>query len=309
MAGMRQVVEPPSFTPSPFGLLTTVEFPTVEGVHWQNGITYAPLCSQSDGTLGDTTYDACLAVTGAGSPPPAAALTGNVSRVIRGATSFVVYAEFDCATVGNEQAQAEAEKAMSMAETSQVENAFWTGLAGGQQVVYPHLAANAQVLDAGGVLLQTAAVNVTGAGAGGVVGDLLNIETALGLLEGALANCYGGIGVIHVPEMLVPTMDAWGIIRSVGPVMKTLNGNKVAVGAGYPGTAPDGATRGGNTTWMYATGNVIAFRSNVRVRAQGAAALDRATNTIKMIAERTYVLGWDCCHFAVNTALGVPRGT
>jgi hypothetical protein len=310
---MRQVIEPPTFTPTPFGLLTTVEWTPVTNDYWQNGVTYQPMCDTSGTSLGSTTYDECLAVTGAGGPPPPpASLSGTISTDPRGATVFTVFAEFDCASVGNAQAQTIAERALSMAEPWQVERAFWTGVAGDQKIVYPHLAANAEVLDSGGITLQTAAVNVgaTGTGSPFVTGDLPNIETAIGLLEGALANCYGGVGVIHVPQMIVPTMDAWNIIRAQGPVMRTLNGNKVAVGEGYPGTSPTGAARTGNSCWIYATGNVFAIRSEIRVRApQGAPSLDRSTNTMKMIAERTYVLGWDCCHFAVQAALGVPRGT
>lgn len=314
MAGLRQVVDPPSFSPIPFGLLTTVEFPNIDGAHWQNGITYQPLCSSSVTGVGASTYDpSCIAVTGAGSPGPPSppALASNFSQAPRGATSFVVYAEFDCATVGNEQAQQAAERALAMAEPWQVEHAFWTGLAGGQAgaqtVVFPHLAANAQVLDANGILLQTQAINVTGVGSIGVTGDTTNITTALGLLEGALANCYDGVGVIHVPQLAVPSIG--GLINS-GPQMKTKNGNLVAIGAGYPGTGPDGSVRAGNTVWLYATGNVFGFRSAIRVRApQGASSINRSTNTISMIAERTYVLGWDCCHFAVQAALGAPKGT
>lgn len=311
MANFRQIVDPPSFTPLPFGLWTVVETPPLPD-HWQQGITYEPMCGISVTGVGALTYDECIVVSGAGgglvAPPD---FTNNMTQSPRGAQPFTTYAEFDCATVGLQNAQVLAERALAMVEPWQVERAFWTGLAGGQTVVFPHLAANAQVLDATGILLQSAAVQVTGASSVGVSGDLYNIETALGLLEAALANCYDGVGVIHVPQLLLPTLDAWGVIRQQGAVMKTLNGNKVAVGAGYPGTGPDGASRLGNMCWMYATGNVFGFRSDVRVRAPdtSAASLDRSTNTRKMIAERTYVLGWDCCHFAVQTALGVPRGT
>jgi hypothetical protein len=288
-----------------------MEMPTPQPTHWAQGVTYSPMCGAN--TLGGLIYDECLVVTGVGGapPPPTDMTTNQVQSSPRGAQPFTTFVEFDCSTVGNETAQASAEQALAMAEPWQVERAFWSGLAGGQPVVYPHLAANAQLVDATGILLQTAAVNVTGASSVGVVGDLINVETALGLLEQALGNCYNGVGVIHVPELLLPTMDAWGIVRQQGPIMKTLNGNKVAVGAGYPGTGPDGSARAGNTCWMYATGNVFGYRSDVRVRAPGNAAssLDRATNTRRMIAERTYVIGWDCCHFAVQTALGVPRGT
>jgi hypothetical protein len=311
VANFRQVVDPPSFTPLGFGLLSAMEMPTPQPTHWAQGITYSPTCGGN--TLGNLTYDECLVVTGVGGGPPSPPdlVTSNVTSSPRGATPFTAYVEFDCATVGNEDAQKTATQALAMTEPWQVERAFWSGLAAGQPVVYPHLAAGAQLLDTTGIVLQTAAVNVTGASSVGVVGDLINVETALGLLEQAMGNCYNGVGVIHVPELLLPTMDAWGIVRQQGPIMKTLNGNKVAVGAGYPGTGPDGSPRAGNTCWMYATGNVFGYRSDVRVRAPGnvASSLDRTTNTRRMIAERTYVIGWDCCHFAVQAELGVPRGT
>jgi hypothetical protein len=274
------------------------------------GITYQSLCDSGgpSGHLGASTYAAgCIAVTGTGSPPSPANLANTVSSVTRGATSFVVYSEFDCAPVGNQQAQATAERALSVAEPWQVENAFWTGQAGGQQVVFPHLAANAVVRDSDGVLLQPSAVNVTG-----VSGDLLNAATALGLIESAMGDCYGGVGVIHVPDILLPTLDAWDLIKRTGnsPTLYTANGNKVAVGIGFQGTGPDGSNRSGNACWMYGTGNVFGYRSQVRVRApQGAQAMDRAVNTMRMIAERTYVLGWDCCLFAAQVSLGVPKGT
>lgn len=312
MGNLRQLVDPPSFTPTPFGLLTCIEQPPAPA-HWAQGITYQPLCSLAVTGIGSATYSDCLVVTGAGgSPPPAPQIAATqLSQSPRGALPFTTFVEFDCATVGLQEAQQTAERALSMAEPWQVERAFWTGLIANQPVVYPHLAANAQVLDPTGILLQQPAINVTGAGSVGVSGDLVNIETALGLLEQALANCYDGVGVIHVPELLLPTMDAWDIVKPSGAVMKTLNGNKVAVGAGYPGTGPDGSIRGANSCWMYATGNIFGFRSEARVRApdNSPASLDRTTNTRKMIAERTYVIGWDCCLFAVQTALGVPRGT
>jgi hypothetical protein len=304
MTGQRQIVDAPSYSPTPFGLMTTVEWVTSSDPHWQNGITYSPMCGA--GSLGATTFDECIAVTGTGDAPPPQAFANTVTHTPRGATSFVAMTEFDCAPIGNDQAQKIATDALAMAEPWQVERAFWTGVASGQSVVFPHLAANAQTLDATGILLQSAATTVTG------VGETAphNIDLALGLLEEALGNCYGGIGVIHVPELLLPTMDAWGVIKKVGAVMYTTNGNKIAVGGGYPGTSPAGVARGSSATWIYATGNVFGYRSQVRVRApQGAQAFDRSTNTMKMIAERTYVLGWDCCHFAIQSNVGVPKGT
>ncbi len=310
MAGARQVVDPPSFTPTPFGLLTTVEWVSASDGHWQNGITYEPTCGAAVTGTGGSTYDACIAVTGTGGTPPTpAAFTNTVNKSPRGATSFSCWVDFECATVGNDAARDVAVRSLAMAEPWQAERAFWTGQAAGQPVVFPHLAATAAVLDAQGILLQTASVNVTGTSIGNAA-DTTNVDAAVGMLEGALANCYDGVGVLHVPQFMVPTLDAWGIIKQNGAVMRTMNGNKVAIGAGYPGSAPDGTARPAGKAWLYITGNVFGFRSELRTRSSGAQTIDRSTNTQKMIAERTYVIGWDCCPaFAALATIGVPGGT
>jgi hypothetical protein len=311
MSGGRQIVDPPLYTPLPYGLLSVVDFPVANDQHWQNGITYQPNCATPS-----STYDECLAVTGTGNAPSPPAFQNTVSLAPRGATAFSVFVEFDCSAVGNEEADMQARAAFASSETWQVERSFWTGVAGGQPIVFPHLAANAQILDApvtGGtaqnsILLQTAAVVVTGA-AGGSPNLFSSTSEVLGALEGALADCYNGVGVIHIPQVALPSFDAYGLIKTKGARMYTANGNKVSVGAGYPGTSPAGAVRTPDQCWIYATGNIMCYRGAVKVRASGAQAMDKQKNTIKMIAERRYLLGWDCCHFAGSVGLGVPKAT
>lgn len=291
VAGPRLVVEPPPFTATPYGLLSVVELPTPpDSVHWQNGVTWRSICM--DTTASFTTYDECISVTGTGAPPAPPTKVENVNTPWRGATPFTVDARFDCSPVGNplSEAEAVAKRVLAQAEPWQVERAFWTGLAGGQTVAFPHLAASSQVLDQQSIVLQTAATEVTGAP--------LHVTEALGRLEGALADCLDGVGVIHVPQRALPRLDAWGLVHQRGALLMTLNGNKVAVGAGYPGSSPAGVAASGSTVWIYATGPVFAYRGDVRVL-DGPGAIDRAENTVQMIAERTYVLGFDCCHFAV----------
>jgi hypothetical protein len=297
MAGPRLLVDRRTvFTPSPFGLLSVAEFPDASDLHWQNGITYTARCPV---TLGALTYDECIAVTGAGGAPPAPeAKTDNVDYPnTRGATPFTVYAKFDCSPVGIiDEARQVAESALAQAESWQAERAFWTGQIGGQALVFPHLAAGAEILDAQDITLQTAAV--TGGGP-------FDIAEGLGILEAALVDCWGGAGVIHVPQVALPTLDAWGLVKANGGVLKTTNGNLVAVGAGYPGTSPLGQARPSGQSWLYATGPVFAYRGAARVF-QPREAIDRGNNTVEMIAEREFVLGWDCCHQAVLVTLGVP---
>lgn len=292
MAGVRQIVSLPAFTTLPYGLWDTIQHPTPDGPHWQQGVTWIERCP-----TGDTTYDECLAVTGTGEPPAPAAKTDNVLQTIRGATPFTVFAEFDCSPVGLDDAETVAADALARVEQRQVEAAFWTGTAGGRQVVFPRLAANAQALDAQGIVLQPAASPcVTGA----------DVADGLGRLEDCLADCYAGQGVIHIPRDALPTFAAWNLAREVDGRLVTPAGNLLVVGGGYTGSGPDGSAPAAGTTWIYATGAVFGYRQSVPFITSPRESIDRAENTMRMIAERTYVLGYECCLLAAHVVLGVP---
>lgn len=296
MANPRQLVDPPAFTPLPHGLLDVAQPINPGDSHWQNGITYQTRCINS----GATTYDDCIAITGSGddSPPPPEDKEATTTLELRGATAFTVYTKFDCAPVGIDDAQAIATDALAQSEPWQVERAFWSGVAGGQSIVYPHLAADAEVTDGDGIIIQTAADAVTG--------GPYDIACGLGLLEQELADCYGGVGVIHVPRRVLPTLCAHNLVYyNDDNELVTKNGNLVAVGVGYSGTSPAGADAAEMCeSWIYATGAVFVYSGSVRVH-NVRDSIDRAENTVEMIAERTYVIGWDCCHIAVHIRLGV----
>lgn len=295
MAGPRLPVNPPTFTPGPYGLLTVVQSQPTTDKHWQNGVTFEPICLATG--MGSTTYDECLAVTGTPatpaadvSPPAPPAKSDNVEVPHIGATPFTVFVEYDCSTVGNPDYADVVKDALTRVEGWQVERAFWTGTAGGQKVVLPHLAATAEIVDAQDIILQTPVV--TGGGP-------FKPARALGVLEGLLGDCYYGVATVHVPQAILPIFaNAPGSIFKNGAQLQTMNGNLVAVGAGYPGTGPDGSAPPSGSMWIYGTGPVMMWRGDVRTFAP-TEQIDRSKNTVKAIAERTYVLGWGCCHFAV----------
>lgn len=290
MAGARQIIDPPAFATLPYGLWEAAQHPAPSGPHWQQGVTWIERCPD-----GGTTYDECLTVTGTGAPPAPPAKADNVDQTFRGATPFTVYAEFDCSPVGLGDAQTVAADALARVEAQRVEAAFWTGVAGGVETVFPHLAADAQVLDAQGIVLQTAASTaVTGA----------DVAHALGELEQDLADCYAGQGVIHIPRVALPTFAANGLVREAGGRLLTHSGNVIVVGGGYTGSGPDGAAPAAGTAWIYATGAVFGYRSEPYI-SRARDSLDRAENTMRMIAERTYVIGFECCLLAAHIVLGV----
>jgi hypothetical protein len=301
VASARPIVNPPAFLPLPYGLWDTADHPAAPA-HWQAGVTWIDQCP-----AGDTTYDECVIVTGSdgGAVPAPPAKTDNVLQEFRGATPFTVFAEFDCSPVGlgDEAAiNALATEALARVEHSQVEAAFWTGVAGGQTVVFPHLAADTEVVDEHGIVLQPAAVIA----AEGTDAVTLDPAVAFGQLEHQLDQCYGGRGVIHVPRFALPTLISFRVVQEVGGILlTTTTGNKVVVSGDYPGTRPNGSAPATATSWVYATGPVFGYRSEVRAFRRDES-FDRAENTVKMIAERTYVFGFPCCLLAALMDLGVP---
>lgn len=288
----RMETSPPKFTPLPYGLLSVVQSAPSGDVHWKGGIQYQTRCVNE----GATTYDECIAVTGSGAgvgaPPPPPTKTGTADLVMRAATPFAVYARFDCAPVGVNDAMEIAKNALAQTASWQVERAFWTGVAASQDVVFPHLAATTEIMDAG-VLLQSAAVTGTAA----------DIICGLGFLEQQLADCYNGVGVIHVPRKALPALKNASLVEKNGSKLYTANGNLVAVGSGYPGTGPAGQDPGQCGSWLYATGAVFAINNQARINSLKES-IDRANNTVQMMAEQTYLIGWDCCHAAIEVDVG-----
>lgn len=291
MAGARPIVDPPQFTSLPYGLWESIQHPTPPS-HWQHGVTWIERCAR-----GDTTYDECISVTGTGSPPGPASKTANVLQEFRGATPVTVYAEFECSPVGIGEAEQAATEALSRVENNRLEAAVWTGLSGAQTTVFPHLAADAEVLDADGIILQTTvSVCITGA----------DIAEVLGGLENCLADCHSGQGLIHIPPEALPTFYAWNLAIERDGALFTPAGHRIVVGTGYTGSSPDGSVPAAGTTWIYATGPMFGYRGDVFFTRERDS-FDRAENTMQMIAERTYVVGFECCHFAALVNLGVPN--
>ncbi len=306
MAGPRPLVSPPMLVPRDYGLLSVVQSRYDEpDAHWRNGVTFQQTCGAGANTFDD------YCVTGVGAP----AKTENVSVDTFGALPFTAYVEIDCSGPGYTEAehQQRALDALVRVEEYQVEQAFWTGTVAagaGGYTVYPHLAANAVVLDPNGspnplsfITLQQAATAVTGV--------TLDVVEGLGRLEDALGDCVQGKGVIHVTVAVFDALVAQHLIETRSGRAWTVRGNAVAVGDGYPGTGPTGALTAG-AHWMYATGQIFAYRSSSGMvgGANFKEMYDRQTNTAKMIAERTYVLGFGCCHLAVAVSLGgVVSGT
>lgn len=278
IANASMQIAPPVRTPLSYGLLSVAQMPTEGDDHWQNGVLYeTDPCSRANITTTDC-------------PVPPADKQRTATLALRCSEPFTVYTMPVCSAVGFiDRAERVAVAALTSGEARAVEREFWTGEFGTE----PHLAANlAAATGTDGCVTQTAATVVTGS-------PMTPVE-GLALLEEALSSCYGNEGVIHITPATLTLLETNSTIQRDGTRLRSPNGHLVAAGAGYPGTGPDGTTPPAGVRWMYATGAVFARRSQVNVpqsRAQDV--LDRNKNSVFLVAERTYVLGWECCHLAV----------
>lgn len=122
----------------------------------------------------------------------------------------------------------------------------------------------------------------------------------LGYVEQALAEAYGGQGVIHM-NRLAATMLA-DQLRVEGGRLFTLLGTPVVAGGGYEKIGVTAPTEG----LIYGTGPLVMYRGDVDTRQS---ALDKATNQASIIAQRDYVVGWDCVAVGAEVSLAIVEGS
>lgn len=112
------------------------------------------------------------------------------------------------------------------------------------------------------------------------------IEVALAAVEHHLALSYGGVGIVHVPMGGLNWLaDKNLIVRNLDGTFETLNGNRVANGAGY---WPDFETLAYFPIW--ASPMVRLWHTPVEVNS----GQKRTLNTQVAIAEQTWNAALDC---------------
>jgi hypothetical protein len=281
-----------------YGLLDNVTWLTPDPAgHWQGGIQY-----DADCPAGATTVSVCFpGITGDPGPKVPTWL-----QLTRGSRAFTVYDRVDCSPPGNglstdalDEMRADALMALSKSAPRNVERTFWRGNidnAPGGGTVFPNLTTAAQTFDGTGrIIIQPAGTLITGG---------VDVVEGLGRLEAAIANCLRSVAWIHVPVILAASLSARGMLTVQNGKLYTYAGNRVIVGRGYDDTyGQGGAANAAGTTQMWATSPVFGLRSQPRAFT-GVEILDRTTNTIKAIAEQTFLLGWQCCLIGITVTTG-----
>lgn len=270
-AGMRKRVEAIPGTPLPHGILggcTTVE--DVADVHELLGTEWSALgcCPVHD-------TDWCSDESpGAGGSPPKEFCSPEPEHAV----PHTVYAGAKCSTMGwsYDEAVEHVMATLALGGQRAVEEAFWRDT------------------------LTDQAEDLT-PGAGPV-----SIAAGVAALEGCLAETYGGVGVLHVPAGAAALLGCCNVLREVDGSLETLTGNCAVIGAGYSAlnTGPGGTPADPGTTWLYITGPVHIRRGPVDlVPGSRAASIDIRLNDLRVIAERTYVVGTTCTVCAIQVEL------
>lgn len=298
----RANVSPPRKEGLEYGLLSVVEERSADSTKWKNGVTWQNVCPDIN-----STYDTCILgnalgvpVTGLATP---ATKTATSARSIWGATPFTLKEQINCSPPGFwENADEFVEKAFNETEEVGVAEVFQTGtVAGVPNLQFPHLSAAATLVETapGGATLQLQTASLAPSGTGAA----LDVVEALGKLEQALGACVHGKGVIHIQAELLPHLRTNHVVDEVDGVLYSPNGHKIAASAGYTGASPTGALQVG-VSWMYGTGPVFLYKGRPRFIGTEAESLDRSVDTLARLYERTYVIGFDCCLFAVPVSTG-----
>ena len=121
----------------------------------------------------------------------------------------------------------------------------------------------------------------------------------LGYVEQVLAETYGGQGVIHMSRLTATMLSDQ--LHTEGGRLFTVMGTPVVAGGGYDQVGSSAPSTG----MIYGSGPLVLYRGDVDTRQS---ALDRSVNKASIVAQRDYVLGWDCVTVGAEVTLSIVEG-
>lgn len=255
-----------------------------------------PLDLPVHGRNGGTQYQTSLCGNGFGyevecvdnQNSKAAAWTENGVTTVTG-LPFIVFATMQCGTVGYTYAEQEA---LALER-----------LKGVEQAVVEEIFSTSTVGQGPGLVTADGITTVTGAG-DSVTNVLSELERAryCGFTGNDVA--YGPPGILHVAIPVFNELKREHVIEFDGTRWRTPIGTVVSTGC-YANNDPAGAAPADGVFWMYLTGQTTIWRtpdSAVQI-APVEGSLDRTTNQYMMLAEREYVITYECGGFAKPVTL------
>lgn len=249
-------VDAPTRLPRPFGLYSVATVVDMVDAHQANGATFLPEPFDPSSSL----VDGCT---------PADERTKDIIQSVDWQTAlpYTVFDGFTCAPVGftDDERERRARQAILNGEERAVESLIATGQSTNGETTVGLL--DVQTIDAS-------------------TPD--KAATALGHLEETIASEYGGVGVIHIAVDAVAMLAHATVIERNGPRLVTISGGNYVTGNPFL-TANSGLT----TVQVAITGSVNVWRNAIVQVGDVRSSIDRRTNTLTRIVERTVLVGTD----------------
>jgi len=120
----------------------------------------------------------------------------------------------------------------------------------------------------------------------------VSAREALGLVEQGIAERgMGGLGVVHVPRLLLSRLD---VKADSNGVMRTEGGNIVISSTGYTTNGPEDAE--GEGSWIFGTGLVTVRLGRTDIYDDMAQRfINTQNNTIELVGEQPVAVTWNDC--------------
>lgn len=268
------VPKPTPFPPARYGLLQAAYGPFDLPVHARNGglVYQHAMCGDAYGYEVNC-IDAQATKDG---------LVDEVGTDLTAGDPFIVYATLTCGPVGNSFQEFEdlVRQRLLSKEQSIVEQALSTGDFG----------AVPALTTANGIATLTPTATT-------VVDIVSELEDAM-----YCTSMYGAPAFLHMNIAPFNQLKSQHLIEFDGLRWRTPMGSIVSAGC-YANEDPDGGAAADGTFWMYVTGGTAVWRSSDIFIAPVEGSLNRATNQMVMLAEREYVVTFECGGFAASVEL------
>jgi hypothetical protein len=263
------LIDTPPVPPRPYGLfdvaLGPMPFPVPAAAG--GGVIYVPDTCEDD-----------VFLYAMNCPPVSGLKTFSTNEAAVSGAPFGVLTSYTCGSIGYsfEEVEQKVRTRMMLREQRAVERRVWQGAPAG---------------GIGGIpgLFQSAVT----------VGPASCPVEAISILEQTLADNAVVGGIIHGrPYMNAPLSNAH-VIEKQGRALYTKLGTPVVLGQGYNGTGPTGQPVAATTEYMYASGRVLIWGTDVQVPPLRET-MDRALNQQMALAERIFAVAIECGVWAIQ---------
>lgn len=274
--GQPLLIEAAAVERTPFGLFSVAEMITPEDPHWQQGVEWEPaVCGAA------AIYNCPTCNQNNGNTAPAKSYAAGPGSDF--ASPFTVYGSFNCSPIGNwDRAEARAKELLANGEERAVESAIALS-----------------TTHAGRALQAATSLDITP-----TPGTPVTILQGIALLESYIGANSSGQGVIvaNKREATLAVAQRAVVRPEAGQTQLFTNvGTPVAAVGGWNGrTGPNNVAAVSPNSWIFVLGSrPRVWRSEVFVTSEREESLKTTTNDLKIAAERTYIVGWDCFTAAV----------